>query len=853
MNRWRAAIRSLFRASADRELDAELRFHIEAQIEENLSIGMTPAEAERKARLQFGGVQQTKEACREARVTAKLEWLFQDLRFGARLLARDPAFAAVAVLTLALGIGVNLAAFNVYNAVALRPLPVRDPDTLVRLTRQSPHASATSVAYPAMEFVARNNTVLAAVMAEAGGRYPVGENLRQHARVQFVSGNYFSELGAGAAYGRLFDAKTDGVPTAEPVAVLSYGFWERQYGADAGAIGKMIRINLKPATIIGVAAYDFNGLQAAGKEVWLLLPQHAYFVEGSRLLSDYAGDGIEMYGRLKTGVSAQTAADQLASVLVALRQEQPKHIWENERLALAPAGRLADPSGMRPEELAVGAVLVSLVLLILVVACTNLGSLLLARAVTREREMSIRRAVGAGRGRIIAQLLSESFLLAILGTAAGMGLGAAALRLFRAQMDMPAQLQFVLDRRMFLFSFGIAVLATLLFGLAPALQAARQGHRSHRARRFLIGVQVAASCVLLIVSGLLVRSLRKALVEPIGFEYENVLVLDAALSSHGFEPAAAAAYGEAIRKRVAALPGVKGVAFTTAPPLGGLAEMMWLRGPVSILVYISPVDAPFFQTMAIPLLRGRNFAAGERNVVIIGETLAQKLWPGQNPLGREFPDGSKAPPVVIGIAGAARTLGLTNGEATEMYRSLSREETPLAAMLVKTAGPPEMLAETVRSLALAVDARAVPTITLMKDSFRQRMRPPRDMALMTTSLGVMAAFLSAMGVFGLVSYAVSQRQKEIGLRMALGANAASVLGLVMRQFVRPLGAGLVAGIVAAAGLSVALRSELFGLSHLDPVSYGGAIVFFVTLTGLAALAPARRALRVDPAMVLRHD
>jgi len=845
----RAAWTSLRRSRADRELDEELLFHLEAQIAENLRSGMTRTEAERQARLQLGGEQQNREACREVRMFARLEWFWQDMRFGVRLLNKDRTFTAIAVLTLALGIGVNLAAFNVLNVAAFRPLPVRDPKTLVGITVVSPSSYFSSVPYPLVEWAGRNSSVFASVMAVSSNQLPVGENLQQLLPVEFVTPNYFEELGVGAAYGRAFTGKGDGAATAAPVAILSYGLWERNYGADPSVIGKTIRVNLKPVSIIGIAPFDFAGLKSSANDIWLLLPQHPYFVTGSTLLTDSQGS-VEMFARLKPGTSMKTAELALVPVLAEFKHGAMQAA-KDERLLLSSAG-YAEGGGngrMKPEEMALAAAFVSFFLLILVVACTNLGNLLLARTVTREREIATRIWIGAGRGRVISQLLTESFLLAVLGTIAGMAFAMGALQFLRVILDMPPRFLFTLDLRLVAFSFGLALVASAAFGLTPAMQALRSGHKRTTARRVLIAVQVAACCVLLVVSGLLVRGMDRALYGQLGFEYKNVMAVDPQLSDHGFAPAAAEAYLESLRTRVASLPGVASVALTTIAPLGNRISVAYIPAAPSTPIYICEVDPAYFQTMSIPILGGRTFQAGEQGVAIVSQTYARKIWPGQNALGQRTTNED----LVIGIAGAARTNALRDGDATELYVPLGSKSSPMAILLVRASGPPESIADAVRDVAIAQNDRVVPTIALLRNSFQVRVKPARDMATVVGTIGLMATFLSAIGVFGLVAYSVSQRQKEIGIRVALGATSQNVLGLLLWQFARTLVVGVAIGMAVAAGVSQFLRSTLYGLSHLDPVSYAGAATFFVLITAIAALVPARRALRVDPAMVLRHE
>lgn len=823
----------LSRRRRDRELQKEMAFHREMLTQ--------------NGHTNFGHALLLREDSREAWGWMWLDRLQQDLAYAVRILRRAPSFTFAAITILALGIGVNLSAFHIFNLVALKPLPVRDPDTIVKFYRSTPQMTSTNVPYPAVEFYREHNTVLSAVMAETRMEVTFGKESNERVRATFVTPNYFLELGASAAYGRLLVPGTDDAKSAELVAVLSYGFWERQFGGDPSIVGKVVHLNRKPVLVAGVAPYDFTGLFAQTVDVWLPVTQQPRIVDGSRLLHEPTVDTMSLSGRLKPGVTPEQAEEALKPLVAEMRRHYPGHFLENEKLAAEPGARISDLS-KAPR--AVLLMIALLVLLILVVACANLGNLMLARSVAREREISIRMALGAGRVRIARQLFTESVLLALAGTAAGLLLSAFIARILLVLTEAPVYLHVSVDHRVALVALVLALFAAVCFGLPPALQATRHGHRRHGFRRLLIVVQVGASCVLLIISGLLVRSYQRTVGLHPGFEYKHVISLDPGLASHGYTDASAATFLQELQARLQRMSGVESVALCSIPPLGNRVATYSDDQPAPYQAYGNDVDSQFFKTMSIPILRGRNFTADDKKGVIVSESLARILWPGQDPVGQLL---TRSYGEVIGVVGRARTVVISDGNAHEIYYPIRRASSMSWVLIVRTRGAPEASLETLRVAAQTTDSRLLPQITLLKDSYTQRMQSAGRGAQVISAMGLLAALLAASGVYGLVCYAVSQRQKDIGIRMALGAGRNEILSLILRQFYVPVSCGIMAGIAVAAGVSVALRSLLFGMSHLDPISYVAAIAFFVLLTTAAALIPARRALHVQPNEVLRHE
>lgn len=626
-------------------------------------------------------------------------------------------------------------------------------------------------------------------------------------------------------------------------------------------------------TVIGVASREFSGLSLDKPDLWAPITQLPYFVEGSQVLTDFSaeGNGVRMFGRLQPGLTPKVAEDELRSLAAELRKRHPADIWEGERLSSEPGGYARNVTGDRrgngtePRDKAypVVALVGTLVLLVLAVACGNLGSLLLARGVSREREITIRVAIGASPGRLIRQFFTESLVLALLGSAAGLVLGYFVLRGLTVLTEAPMWLNPMPDWRVVVFAIGIGFAAALLFGLTPAMQVARQRHRATVLRQFLVGAQVVGSCVLLIVAGLLVRALNHAVSTPLGFEYQQVVSIDPGLSSRGYSSANARTYLDALQSRLSGLPGVESVSMASAAPLStknvtmNLGQLDGRVGRV-IEIHINRIEPRFFRTMNIPLLRGRNLLRNDTRAIVVSESLARLQWPAEDPIGKTFrmaEDSARASLnyTVVGVSGGERLVALENSDAVELYQLADADDLPSMIVLVKTSGPPESLVPSMVSIANAIDPRVLPEVQLMKSLFRRKLRSAEYGALCVGVLGFVALLLACLGIVGLVAYAVSQRTKEIGIRMALGAKPFDILSAVLGQLLRPVVLGLLVGVAGAAALSHVLRRVLYGVSNLDPIAYLAAIGIFVITVALAALLPARRALRVDPMLALRCE
>jgi len=815
----------------DVELESDMEFHREM--------------AARAGRNNFGNKLRMREQAREAWGWTWLDRLTQDLSYATRTLARSPAFTLTAVLVLAIGIGVNVAAFSFFNMVALEPLPVHDPGSLVRLQRRSPEIISGEMPYATAMFYRDYAKTLSGVLTMMGARLSFKDDL-EPVKTNFVSANFFKELGATAAYGRLLDAERDAAANAPPVVVLGHEFWQRRFRADPDIVGKVIHLNRRPVTVVGVEPYGFPSLDGQGAEVWLPMTQQPYFVEGSKVLTDRSNASVRVWGRLAAGATASQAEQELLGLTNELRKQYPKDTWKDEYIRSDPGGHL---HVMEPAMYKVAEMVGVLTLLILAVTCANLGGLQLARGVSREREMRIRLSLGASAARVFRQLLTESLVLALMGSVAGMLLAWETLNIVLAKTAAPVWLSAAPDWRVLAFAVAMTLMATMLFGFAPALQIARQRQRKTLARQLLVGAQITASCVLLIVASLLVRAAQHALYTNPGFGYERVVSIDPALGRHGYTPAAAEEYLGQARSRLEALPGVTVVSLVKLAPLGHYITRVdtEIRGRKAS-IYPNWVDERYFQAMEIPVLVGRNFRPNEKNAVIVSEALARRQWPGENPFGKKYQENT-----VVGMVGNAHVNAMNDGDSLEAYYPAQPTDMPDMMVLVKSAEAPEGLTPMAKSIIESLNPKLFPEISLLKSGFRKDMEQVELAASAVTLIGLVAVALAGVGILGLVSFSVTQRLKEIAIRMALGATKTQVLAAVLRQFVWPVALGMATGAGIAAATTKVLRNALYGVSNLDPASYVAAILVLMAMVGLAALLPARRVLRLNLARTLHYD
>jgi predicted permease len=822
----------------ERQLADEMAFH-----REMMGRGRAPA---------FGNDLSLRERARDVWGWNWLDQFWHDASYGVRVLGRAPGFTAAAVVVLGLGLGVALSALQVLNVLVLRPLEVRAPEAIYRLHRRSPASFSDRLPYPAVAFFRQPNAALAAVLAQTWGELEFGDYPSARLRGRFVTANYFNELAVAPLLGRGFDPVVDERPGGAATAVLSDSFWRKRFGADPSAIGKEIRLNRKPVRIAGVAPVGFTGLAATegAVDIWLPLAQHPYLFESSKLL---AGDGeVQMYGRLKPGWTPRAAEAALQPLMEAYGSGQGAGIWNNARLEAVPGGyatRLTSRDGT------IVLFFGSLVVLVLAVSGSNFGALQLARLTAREREIAIRTSLGAGRLRIARQLLTETLLVALLASATGMAASFVGGGLLLRSLEIPRQIRPVLDWRMGFFALCLAGSLAALFGLCAAGRSAPPRRRTGRTRMTLVGVQVAASCTLLILAGLYARGLQRVYSAGAGFDYRHVLLVDPGLQIQGLNAAAAGVELARLQAALASTSGVRRVALCSVAPLGGGQWLETVAGGVTgppVNAQVNFVEPEFFPALRIPILRGRNFRSGDRDVVIVGESLARKLWPDRDPIGMPYrPDRTAR---IVGVAASARIVALRDGTATELYYPFPPQVDggPRGVALVESTGSPASL---IGALRAALGPMASPALTIepLENAFARATEGSRKGSVAIGVLGGIATALAMIGLGGMLSYAVSRRTKEIGIRIALGAAPAGVVRLVLLDCAKPILAGLVCGTAGGMALSGVLRSQLYGLSQLDPPTYLGALAVLMGAALLAAFWPARRAMAVNPTDALRSE
>lgn len=833
---WRRLVYLFHRRRLDAELEADMEFHREM--------------AGRAGRSNFGNVLRMREQSREAWGWTWLDRLVQDVQYGVRLFAHSPGFTFVVVLVLAIGIGVNVSAFSLFNMIALKPLPVRDPETLVRLERRAPDASTTEMAYPSFAFYRDHAATLSAAVAVLGIPPMHIDTDMEPTSVSFVTPNYFTELGTPAALGRLFSAALDSSSGSPPVVILSYGLWQHRFNADPSVIGRVIHLARKPVTIVGVTPYALASLGGQHPDLWLPIAQQPYFIEGSKVLGDWNASSVRMWGRLAPGVTAKACEQELRGLTDEIRKQHPEAVWNNEFIQSSPGGHM---QVMRPEMYRVAIMVGVLTLLILAVACSNIGALMLARSTTREHEIGIRVAIGASRLRIFRQLCTESILLSGLGTAAGVCLSYLVLRIALARLDAPKWLSPRPDWRVLFFTALVMLAAAAFFGLAPALQISRQRHHRTIIRQILVGCQIAASSVLLIVACLLVRATQHVLFADPGFGYEKTVSIDPQLDKHGYSEAAAKNYLEQFQNRVRSVPGVRAVALVQLPPMGHtVSRSDQIINGRKLAFYPNWVTPEYFETMQIPILLGRTFHPGEKNVALVSRTFAHLVWGNQNPIGQIIPDDDSKS-VVIGVVGDAHVNALNDDDAVEGYWPAQPDNRAAMAVVARTAGPVSAILPEIRSIGEALDPKVLAEIRPLKQLYNAISLQIEQIAATVSLVGGVAVVLAAIGILGLVAFTMAQRTREIAIRLALGAPKSRLCAALLKQFTWPVITGLCVGVSLAMAGSQLLRAFLYGVSNLDPLGYAAGVILLLAVIAVAGLIPARRAMGLNVARALHHE
>lgn len=886
--RW---IRSLGKSRAvKQEIDDELEFHMEQRTAENIAAGMSPEEAARAARRRFGNVQSVREECREIRSASFGEETWRDVRFGWRMLRKSPGFTGVAVITLALGIGANTAIFSFVDYLLVRPMPVKSPHELVNVGIQNDREQTFAFNFPLYTDYRDHNSVFSGLVAFAFVPLNLGVG-DETTRVQglTVSGNFFSVLGVSPVLGRAFTAEEEKKPGAQPVAVIGHGLWLSRFGGDAAVLGRVVKLNGLSFTIVGVAPPEFTGT-LAGIVAEIFVP-----ITTSPELSRNEGVPVDplqsrfltwvnVLGRLKPGVTLSQA--QLA--MQSLNQELARLYPENAPSGLVLVdGRQGANRHLSPARLPL--ILAQAAMwLVLLIACVNVANLLLARASERTKEIAIRLALGASRNQLIRQLLTESLLLAAISGVAGLALGAWLTRLL-ASFRPPGLVSFIqpsVDGRVLLFTLLLALFTGLLFGLVPALQATRPSllagikegvpalmvfNRRWSLRNLLVIAQCALSMLVLISAGLCLRSVQKLQTVTTGFDPEKILVVSMDVANAGYSPQRSVVFYQQLLDQAHALPGVEAVGLASSVVLGGQTSRISIKRiqdyaiPPDEFVSLSYniVSPGYFKALNLPFIAGRDFAPAEtddsRQVMIVNQTLANQYWPGQNPIGRRIY-------LMNAQSGGEKILEVVGVVADTKYRELSEPPTPMMywpltvayrgsmTLHVRSSMNAGVLTAAVRKLFSSLDA-GVPVFGFLTLARQQAdsILLPRMMATSLSAVGLLGLLLAALGMYGVTAFAAKQRQREFGVRVALGAPRGELLKLVLRESALLLAVGLGVGLAGALALAQLMRGFLFGVSPFDPLTFVGVSVVLVIAALLACLIPARRAARVDPLVALRQQ
>jgi putative ABC transport system permease protein len=868
----------------DLELDEELRYHFDRRITDSINAGMSPREAYEDAQKRFGNFTLQKERTRDMDILGWLESFTQDLRYGIRSLAKNPGFATVAILTLALGIGANTAIFSVVNGVLLRPLPYPQPDQLVWFIDVQPKLATAPLSAP--EFIAyrdRNRTLSQIAAYRPLNFTLTGQGDAERLRGGVVTPQWFPMLGVTPLLGRGF-SDADGKPGAPRVAILTNKYWQSKFGGDAGVIGKTLALNGESVAVIGVLPKSFIGFATTSLYLNPKFGVPEVFPGGA----DPSTGGthyMQIMGRLKPGVTLPQAQAEFSSIIRDLNhaREIPADQAHAVRLRQYSAEVLGD---IRPTLLT----LLAVVGLVLLIACANVANLLLARSASRTREIAVRAAMGATSGRLARQLVTEGALLGILGGLASLPLGYAGVAAIVAAKPagLPRLDSIHLDARALLFTFTIAVLAGIIFGLAPALrgmrvtagealkQAGRSGSggvRQSWTRSILVVSEVALSLVLLAGAGLLMRSFTHLLEVKPGFRPDRIFTFALSFSGPKYHdsanhPERMAQYLQALN-RISALPGVESVASSNDIPLNGQDTTSYpqfvgesaISANEQIIVGIHAVSPAYFHAMGIPLLRGREIS--ERDIpgapvaAVINQAFAQRVWPGKDPIGKQFRllAAPKDPPEeVVGVVANVKHNGLNEPDSMDAYESVAQQAWPYAAVAVRTAQNSEALLPEIRSVIAEFDPDlAVYNVQSMEQITADSLGSRRLTLTLVGLFAALALVLATVGIYGVMSYVVAGRTQEIGIRIALGAQRIDVFKLVVGQGMALAGAGLLLGLITAAGVTRYLASQLFHVNAIDPITYGGVTLLLGAVALLACYVPARRATRVDPLVALRYE
>lgn len=880
------------RTRLEHDLTSELRVHVEMLVDEHLRRGMPAEEARYAALRSFGGLEQVKETYREQRGLPMIETLLQDIRYGFRMLARRPAFTALVVLTLGLGIGASTATFSIVDAVLLRPLPYKHSDRLVVIWEaQIGHIGASEVFDSYRDFQEWQRSSRSFDQLEALTWAFTGQTLSWRGKPQRVlavpaTQGIFSLLGVRAAQGRTFEPDDQ---KSGCTVVLSHHFWQERLGSAADAVGGHLPLDDRACAVVGIMpkGFDFYPKQS---DLWTLISPSGGFGD---YLQNPLYSIVGVFGRLKPGVSLASAQAELTLIHQRLVHELPPGTWIGELVPVV-YGLQSEFTWLAGRNLRTGLlVLFAAVTLVLLISCLNVANLLLGRASERERELAIRAALGSGRRRLVQQLLTESLLLSLLGAALGTVLAVAGVAYFRAAnpVELPPGNAVTVNVHVLAFTMLVAILTGLLFGLFPASKASRsdvdemlkragrgvaRAVLGHRAARLLVVIETALSLVLLAGAGLLIESIARFGSTPLGFNPDHLLTATVDLPKAGYSaPHQKVDFYRKLISNLDVLPGAQGAALSSWLPLGGPGnDVLTVEGRPAPSTEIGDVDfnrvsAGFFRVAEIPLLRGRPFDARDRAesqpVAIVNEALVKEYFPNQDPLGREIKaaasreEQAKAPWItIVGVVGdIKRTIVYQEmGYIVPpvVYRPIDQDPPAAIGTIVRAAASPMTLRPAVERAVSDLDKDVpISDFRTANDRIAELLSQPRFRTVVLGAFAGLALLLAAIGLYGVMSQSASQRRHEIGIRMALGAERRHVLWLVVSQGMGLGVAGVGIGLVAALALTRVLIGMLYGVKPVDPVTLFAVTLLMIVVTGLASYIPARRATKVDPMVALRYE
>jgi predicted permease len=913
----RRVFRIPFSARVEREVDDELVFHLEMRTQRLVASGMTPDAARREALRQFGDVTRVRRDCvtmdeqreRATRRAFKMAEFQQDLVYALRTLRRNVGFTAIVVFALALGIGANTAIFTLINAVMVRSIPVADPESLVaignpvRVSSLSQGGPRTDLlSYPLYKDVRDRNHVFSGMLATGRtGRLDVriddgaGTSALEHPRGRFVSGNYFSVLGIKPVVGRAFTDADDRVPGDAPIAAISHGYWTRRFHNDRSVIGRQVVVSGSKFTIVGVMPRNFTGeIVGAETDVWLPLSMQHVVQPNQRMLDDRLSSFLLALGRLKPGVTTEQARQEVTTLMRESIVANAVGSSAKDFLASSPQYFVSDGSrGFSRVRNTFQAPLFTLMIgvaLLLGIICANVANLLLARSLARGREMAVRLALGANRARLVRQLLTEGLILAALGAATGLLVAWWGSRGLVVLGGGSAALDLGMDAWVLAFTLAVCCASVLLFGLVPALRASRVdlattmranaysvsggalGHRGQRAPlgRLLIAAQVALSVVLLVGAGMLVRSLRHVENIDVGMDRDHLVILDVDAQARGYVGPRMGSLVHSLRDRLSAIPGVAAVAYSMNGIFSGSESQTTVqvagfspRTPNDSVISLDEVAPGYIGAIGGRMIEGRDIAASDEGnlarVAVVNDALAKFYFPSQSAVGRFISISDSVAIQIIGVAADTRDRQLNGAPARRAYFPFVHRDTMIGLPAtvhfeIRTRGEPTAVVQAIRAAVVAVDqSLPIEGVDPVRTLMRQSIAAERLVARLATGFGALALLLAAIGLYGVMTYAITRRTGEIGLRVALGAARGDVIGLVLADALRVVAVGVVVGLPLAIATARLLKSQLHGVEMVDPLSIAGAIVVLSASAVVAVLLPALRASRVSPIVALRAE